>query len=433
MPKTQIIPGLLLVLLLLASTLATNLPVTAKDNDIEAPAVNGAAVSVVLEPTTAPTLTRLPITTTTPPGVRNTLTPIRTRTPTVQRTPPPTRVPSLTPIIQSKLEIRRVGNQPTIFVNGRATFVKGLNYNVNYTALDEDLRWQLHRRDFKIMRDAGVNLVIGWGIYDEITLQVALEFGIGVIMPFDLPPNGSYENEGYHDEVKYAFHEYVMQYKNYPAVWGWNPGGDELLYRMRTEENRTADKLQAAADLELELAQMAYALDPNHIVLVKEPRDWYLKYLYAAVLKSKDEPSFIDPAKFMVYGVNVYGKLDDIEMVLTNTRKSIDSGLHMAMIVSEFAPLFLPRDERPQNYAAIWDIAFRASGIGACAYVFGPDQPNPDAPNPYDPLVLLPSEYSMFDIDAKPIDNSLATLAGKWRALGTPTPVRSPSPTPRSR
>jgi hypothetical protein len=39
----------------------------------------------------------------------------------------------------------------------------------------------------------------------------------------------------------------------------------------------------------------------------------------------------------------------------------------------------------------------------------------------------------MFDIDAKPIDGSLAALAIKWRALGTPTPVRSPTPTARPR
>jgi hypothetical protein len=352
------------------------------------------------------------------------------RTPTARTVP--TRTPPR-PITPTIVELRKTGNNFALLINSRPTYVKGLNYNVNYTALEEDLQWKLHRRDFQIMRNAGVNVVVGWGIYDEITLQVAQEFGIGVIMPFDLSPQGAYENENHREQIKDEFREYIKRFRDFPAVWGWNPGGDELLYRMRTEENRTPDKLQAAADFELELANLAYSLDPNHLVLIKEPRDWYLKYLYEAVQKTKNQPNFIDPGKFILYGVNVYGKLDDVETVLTNTRRSIDAGLGLAMIVSEFAPLFLPRDDRPQNYAAIWEIAFRISGIGGCAYVFGPDQPNPNAPNPYDPLVLLPSEYSMFDIDAKPIDGSLAALAIKWRALGTPTPVRSPTPTARPR
>jgi hypothetical protein len=351
-----------------------------------------------------------------------------TRAPTVTRVAP-TRTPPRQPA-PTQIELRKTGNGFTLLANGRATYVKGLNYNVNYTALDEDLQLKLHRRDFQIMRDAGVNVVVGWGIYDDTTLNVAQEFGIGVIMPFDLSPEAAYENENTRDELRQTFRDYVLHYKNFPAVWGWNPGGDELLYRMRSELDRTPDKLQAAADFELELANLAYALDPNRFSLIKEPRDWYLKYMYEAFQKIKAEPNYTDPAKFLVYGVNVYGKLDDVETVLTNTRQSIDSGLGVAMIVSEFGPRELPRVERPQNYAAIWDIGWRISGIGGCAYVYGPDQPNPDAPNPYDPLVLLPSEYSMFDIDAKPIDDSFAALAVKWRALGTPTPYRSPTPMP---
>jgi hypothetical protein len=302
-----------------------------------------------------------------------------------------------------------------------------MNYNVNYTALDEDVQWKLHRRDFQIMRNAGINMIVGWGIYDEITLQVAQEFGIGVIMPFDLDPEGAYENEGYREQLKAEFREYVQRYRNFPAVWGWNPGGDELLYRMRTEENRTPDKLQAASDLELELALIAHTLDPNHIVLIKEPRDWYLKYMYTSFQSAQVNLS--DPSKFILYGVNVYGKLDDVEMVLRNTKKSLDEGLGIAMIVSEFAPFLLPRAERAQNYAALWEIALRISGIGGCVYVFGPDQPNPQAPNPYDPLVLLPSEFSLVDIHGTPLDDTLATLQAKWRALGTPTPMPPPTAT----
>lgn len=419
--------------ILLAIVMLLTSCVSAAKTEMAARATNPAITSTAtVMPSVTPASTRPPI-----PALSPTITSRRTPTPfrTPTRRPTATRAATLssTNTKPSKVELRHVGNTFALIVNGRPTFVKGLNYNVNYTALDEETQWRLHRRDFQIMRDAGVNVIVGWGIYDEITLQVAQEFGIGVIMPFDLSPQGAYENENYREQMKDEFREYVKRFRDFPAVWGWNPGGDELLYRMRTEENRTPDKLQAAADFELELVNLAYSLDPNHISLIKEPRDWYLKYLYESFQKAKTQPGYPDPSGFLMYGVNIYGKLDDIETVLTNTRNSIDAGLGLAMIVSEFSPLFLPRSDRPQNYAAIWDIALRISGIGACAYVFGPDQPNPDAPNPYDPLKLLPSEYSMVDINGTPIDNSLAALAAKWRALGTPTPYPSATPTVRTK
>lgn len=353
--------------------------------------------------------------------------PARTPTPTVRQTSAPTRIPSPMQAALPQIEIRRNATTSALWVNGHAIYVKGMNYNVNYTALEQDLQWKLHRRDFQIMRDVGVNMIVGWGIYNEITLQVAQEFGIGVMMPFDLNPEGAYENAGYREQIKSEFRDYVQRYRDFPAVWGWNPGGDELLYRMRTELNRTPDKLQAAADLELELALIAHTLDPHRLVLIKEPRDWYLKYMYASFQNFKDKLS--DPSKFIVYGVNVYGKLDDVETVLRNTKKSLEEGLGVAMLVSELAPFLLPRNERAQNYVALWDIALRVSGIGGCIYVFGPDQPNPQAPNPYDPLVLLPSEFSLVDIHGIPVDDTLATLQARWRALGTPTPMPLPTAT----
>jgi hypothetical protein len=355
--------------------------------------------------------------------------PTSTAQPTVRRTVAPTRTPPLSSANRTRIQLAKFGNQWAFSVNGKPIYIKGMNYNVNYTELNEETQWKLHRRDFKIMRDAGINVIVGWGIYDDVTLRVAEEFGIGVIMPFDLPANGDYDNENYRNEVKSNFTSYVTHYRNYPAVWGWNPGGDELLYRMRTEENRTPDKLQAAADLELELATLAYTLDSVHFSLIKEPRDWYLKYLVQSFNQAKGKPGYQDPKKFLMYGVNVYGQLDDINTVLRNTRNSIDTYLGIPMIVSEFGPFQRPRESRPEDYAAIWDIAFQISGIGACVYVFGPDQPNPQAPNPYDPLVLLPSEYSLLDIDAKPIDNAFAALSVKWLSTTAPTPFPTPTAT----
>lgn len=289
-----------------------------------------------------------------------------------------------------------------------------MNYNVNYTELSVDERIQLHRRDFQIMRSAGVNAIIGWGIYDEFTLQVAEEYGIGVIMPFELDPEGPYDNQDYRNEIKSNFHDYVLRFRGFPAVWGWNPGGDELLYRMETEEHRTVDKLQMAADLEWELAQLAYSLDPNHINVVKEPRDWYIKYLGDSLHRSEAETGYQEVRASLVYGVNVYGHPDDIELALTNAKLTLTGQLGIAMLVTEFGPFNSPHAERPIDYVEIWDVVARLSDLGGLVYVFGPDQPNPQVANPYDLHTLLPSEYSLVDMKGAPVDDSLAVLAARW-------------------
>ena len=313
-------------------------------------------------------------------------------------------------------------------VNRQPTIVRGMNYNVNYTHLAEDVQQKLHRRDFAILRDAGVNAIIGWGIYNQVTLEVAEEFGIGVIMPFELDPAGAFDNEGYRDQIKSDFRDYVTEFRDYPAVWGWNPGGDELLYRMRNEEHRTVDKIQTAADLELELVAIAHSLDPNHIIVIKEPRDWFIKYLDVSFQKFDAQSEFKDLRGSLVYGVNVYGHFDDIEMTLLNAKQTLNAQMGLAMMVSEFGPFDSPRADRPVNYAGIWEIVYRISNFGGFAYAFGPDQPNPAVPNPYDPLTLLPNEYSLVDMNGRPVDDSLGALAAKWLPLAAP--AFSPSTTP---
>jgi hypothetical protein len=365
------------------------------------------------------------------------LTPVRGRvirtvlpsqTPTPIRTATASAVSSSTPSVPARVEVQRRRDRFILLVNGQPTIVRGMNYNVNYTQLPTDEQLKLHRRDFQILRDAGVNVVIGWGIYNEVTLQVAQEFGIGVIMPFELDSEGAYENEGYKEQIKSDFSNYVKRYRDFPAVWGWNPGGDELLYRMQNEEYRTVDKLQMAADLELELIALSHSLDPHHINVLKEPRDWYIKYLAAALQSVKNQPAYLNLTSYLVYGVNVYGRYDDITLALTNAKLTLDSQLGLAMMVSEFGPFNSPRADRPADYAIIWNIVSQISSIGGCAYVFGPDQPNPAVSNPYDPLTLLPSEYSMVDMNGTPVDDSLAGLAAKWHLSSTPTPYPSGTP-----
>jgi hypothetical protein len=196
----------------------------------------------------------------------------------------------------SRVELKRDGNRFSLAVNNRPTYVTGLNYNVNYTAFPDEVKRNLHQRDFQIMRNAGVNAVIGWGVYDRVTLEVANNFGIGIIMPFDLDAKGAYWNKSYRDQIKNEFRKFVNTYKDAPAVWGWNPGGDELLQRMETEQHRTADKIQNAADFLLELSTLAYSLDSNHVSIIKEPRNCYVPYFEDAIRRARKLQPASDPA-----------------------------------------------------------------------------------------------------------------------------------------
>lgn len=362
-------------------------------------------IAIVAQPT--PTWTPTPTLSLTPQS-------LIVVTPTLA--PSPTPLPTTTPVRERRVKLNKNGSRFTLTVNDRPTYVRGLNYNVNYTMLPDHLKRQYHQRDFRIMRNAGINAVVGWGVYDHVTLEIAHEYGIGVIMPFELDAQGAYENKHYRNNLRDKFRKFVLEYKNAPAVWGWNPGGDELLHRMETEHHRTPDKLQSASDFLVELATLAHSLDPNRVSIIKEPRDLYVPYIEESIRRVRLQKPATDPSQYLVFAVNTYGKPESVAQVLKTTRQSVEERVGIAFAVGEFAPFGLARRERPIHYAMIWNTVKETSSIGGFAYVFGPDQPNPQAPNPYDPLRLLVNEFSLVDNEGKPVDDALNALASQWRA-----------------
>jgi hypothetical protein len=66
--------------------------------------------------------------------------------------PTPTQIP-----LQHQVELIKVGPKFILAVDGQARLIRGINYNVNYTALPDDTKRKYHLRDFKIMHDAGIN------------------------------------------------------------------------------------------------------------------------------------------------------------------------------------------------------------------------------------------------------------------------------------
>ncbi len=397
------------------------------DSTPEADVVSKETVAAPSSPVPSPTLEPKPT-----PAPRPAIALIASSTPGVGPSPTPGFTPTVQPTLSTpspsptspsdiRVRIRRTERGRLITVNGRPMVITGMNYNVNYTALPAETKQALHRRDFQIMKEAGVNAIIGWGIYDEATLEIAQEFGIGVIMPFELDPQGAFENQNYREEIKENWRAYVKRFRRFPAVWAWNPGGDELLHRMDTEQHRTVDKLQAAADFLVELSVLAHSLDPNRVSVIKEPRDWYVPHLHEAIKKSQARSPSDDVGAFLVYAVNIYGNPDEIVDALRMARQNAEERLGVALLVGEFAPFGLPRADRGIHYARIWDDVVAFSPNGGFAYVFGPDQPNPQAPNPYDPVRLLVNEFSLVDNDGKTVDDALSALAAKYHQVQNPS------------
>ena len=339
-----------------------------------------------------------------------------TVSPATTPSPVASQVPALAPALAGAtlVSIRSDARGLLLTVNDQPVVVTGMDYDVNYTSLPEETRRALHERDFQIMKSAGVNAIVGWGVYDEVTLQIASEFGIGVIMPFDLDPQGAYDNQNYRNQVMSDFRAYVERFKGFPAVWGWNPGGDELLYRMDTQQHRTSDKLQAAADLLAQLSALAYSLDPAHVDVIKEPRDFYIPYLDAGLKKIRAQSGQPDPSRYVVFGLDVYGKPDDVAAAVQTAKRNAESRMGVALLVTEYGPFEMPAKDRAIDYGMIWDAVIANCPNGGLVYVFGPDQPNPQMPNPYDPLHLLPNPFTLVDNQGKPIDETLSTLTERY-------------------
>ncbi len=113
----------------------------------------------------------------------------------------------------------------------------------------------------------------------------------------------------------------------------------------------------------------------------------------------------------------MYGTPANISVSLCNAKHNVEGQLHLAMLVGEYAPFGLARQDRPNYYAQIWDTVYATCPNGGFAYVFGPDQPNPQSPNPYDPLRLLVSGFSLVDSNGNPVDDTLRVLAARWGAV----------------
>src|SRR5581483_9878148 len=199
--------------------------------------------------------------------------------------------------------VKELDGSYSYLVNGVPQLFIGMGYNPIYRYLTDEQRAANYRRDFAILRDAGVNTITGWDAdkgyeqdkFDELTLTVASEFGLGVIMPLNLPPDGNYADPAFVDDLLDQAEAKVARFKDFPAVSMWGVG-NEVFWGM------DPGMYPAFEQAYLRITDLFHQLDPNHPVIYRGAEDRYVPQLQAMLASDGvGRP-------WLLYGMNIYDK-----------------------------------------------------------------------------------------------------------------------------
>lgn len=299
----------------------------------------------------------------------------------------------------SVVTVERTGDSSYRYlVNGTPQLFIGMGYNPIYRDLEYEERATMYDRDFRMLCEAGVNHIVGWDAdkgyeqdkFDELTLDYAYKYGIGVVMPFYLPADGDYRDASFRETLLNEAREKIERFKNHPAIRMWGVGNEVLLdmtnRRMRIPFGR----------FYLQLADLFHALDPNHPVIYRESGDYFIPAI-RSVLK---DPS--SPRPWLLYGMNIYDS-DELERILDVWPSA---GLNRAIIVSEFGAEPTDDFDRAEGYAFMWRTIRDHPDyvLGGAPYAW-----TTAGPEPTDIIWGLMDRYS------DPVDDTLRLLAEEWR------------------
>jgi hypothetical protein len=277
------------------------------------------------------------------------------------------------------------GYRFTYVVNGAVTEFRGMGYNVTHTGLLAPERAERLRRDFQLMRESGVNTVVGWRTpeWDEAVLDAAQAAGIGVVMPYDLDDKLDYSDRTLRWRIRSDVLAWVARYRGHPAIRMWGLGNETLLHMKQAARSR------AFAEFYTELVDRVRQFDPDHPVLYREAEDLYVRPLQDVWTQRGGPP------QGFVLGMNFY---------TFRMRDGLDGwpkrAMDVPLIVSEFAPAGIGRGERAAGYWRMWAM-IRARPdyvLGAAPYVW-----SVEGPEPVDRLFGLTE-------GGKAVDSALGTL-----------------------
>lgn len=297
----------------------------------------------------------------------------------------------------SVVSILRQSNGYVYTVDGKEELIRGVGYNVVYRHLTEQERATRYEQDFARMRSVGINTILGWDRdkgyehdkFDELLLAKAREYGLGVMMPYHLPPEGDYSDEAYQARVWGDVVNWVLRFKDHPAVRMWAIG-NEVLHGMPTKSDR-----RAFARFYLKLADIVHAVDPNHPVIYRDAEEVYLAPLRDALTRSEVK------RPWLAYGMNIF--TFRIDRVLTEWQSRAPD---LPLVVTEFAPNGLSPGDRPRGLVKMWRAirSHPSNVLGGVVYAWSTAGPEP-----------LDRLFGLVNANGQPVDGSLDAIANEFR------------------
>jgi Glycosyl hydrolases family 2, TIM barrel domain len=300
----------------------------------------------------------------------------------------------------SRVEIRGDPYHYAYYVDGTAQTFRGVGYNVAYRLWrwDCDARARRYDRDFAAIRAAGFDTLIGWdeGEFDDLTLAKAQQHGLGVVLPYDLPGTGDWQDPAYRQIHRQRVETLVRRYAGHPALRMWGLG-NEVIYAIG---DKTSPRARAFGQFLAELAERVHQLDPDHPVIYRDSED----VNYEPIRDGLRERGLEQP--WMVYGVNAFTfRLQDI---LAHWPAA---DFRVPLLVSEFGLMDYPLAERPTGLGRMWEIIrqYDAYVLGGAVYAWTTRG-----------IELTDAQYGLVDEQGQPTDGALATLGARLAA--TPGP-----------
>lgn len=294
--------------------------------------------------------------------------------------------------------IERTGDGPFRYlVNGTPQVFIGMGYNPIYRNLNREERAGNYERDFRILCEAGVNHITGWDYdkgyeqdqFDKLTLDIAHKYGIGVIMPFYLPPEGDYRDGAFTQGLIRQATEKVRRFKNHPALRMWGVGNEVLTDMPRAMR-------PAFGRFYLRLADLFHEQDPKHPVIYREAEDLFAPAIGMVLAASET------PRPWLQYGMNVYSL--ELERILDDWPSH---GIERPLFVTEFGAEDYWFKDRSLGYLAMWRMirAHPDYVLGGAPYVWTTEGPEP-----------TDQRWGLMDGNSEPVDDTFEQLAQDWRA-----------------
>ncbi|MDO8691201.1 MAG: hypothetical protein Q7R39_14535 [Dehalococcoidia bacterium] len=297
----------------------------------------------------------------------------------------------------SKVVISRASDSYSYTVNSIPDTIRGVGYNPMYSQLPAEERASRYDRDFSQMRDAGVNTILGWDKdqFDDLALQKAQEYGIGIVLPYHLPYDGDYGNPAYEEAIEKDVSGWVKHFRGQPALRMWGIG-NEVIHSLG--KNPNTPRARAFAKFYVRLADTVHTIDPDHPVTYRDAEDMYLGPIREALKKDDiHRPWF-------VFGMNFF-TLRVCQALTDWPKRNMD----VPVMISEFAPTGLKPNDRPKGYTQLLDCIAKQNpdALGGFAYVWFTNGPE-----------AIDRVMGLVDSDGRPVDGSLHALGKAFRHEG---------------